>query len=259
MLRGKVCVITGGALGIGRCLTREFSKAGARVAFVDINNQAGKENEEYIKRNGGQVIFFHGDISEEKTLKEFADLVIKQYGKVDCLINNACVNRGGILDPCSYDDFNYVLRLGITAPYMLAQLFLPYFSEQACIVNISSSRAFMSQPNTESYTAAKGGIAALTHALAVSLAGKVRVNSIAPGWIDTGEYYAEDYMPQHSEADIMQHPSKRIGDPMDIACAVMFLCDERNSFINGENITIDGGMTKLMIYTGDYGWEYRPK
>lgn len=258
MFQNKVCVITGGALGIGRCLTREFSKAGAKVAFIDKNEKAGKENEEFIKKNGGEVIFVHGDIASEQVLTGFVETVIKEYGKVDFLINNACFSMGGIHTPCSYEDFNMVLRVGVSAPYLLAKLFLPYFNKGASIVNISSSRAFMSQANTESYTVAKGGITALTHALAVSLSGKVRVNSIAPGWIDTGKYYEDSYLPKYTEADIKQHPSDRIGEPLDIARAVFFLCDERNSFINGENITIDGGMSKQMIYSGDNGWEYNP-
>lgn len=258
MFQNKVCVITGGALGIGRCLTREFSKAGAKVAFIDKNEKAGKENEEFIKKNGGEVIFVHGDIASEQVLTGFVETVIKEYGKIDFLINNACFSMGGIHTPCSYEDFNMVLRVGVSAPYLLTQLFLPYFNKGASIVNISSSRAFMSQANTESYTVAKGGITALTHALAVSLSGKVRVNSIAPGWIDTGKYYEDSYLPKYTEADIKQHPSDRIGEPLDIARAVFFLCDERNSFINGENITIDGGMSKQMIYSGDNGWEYNP-
>ncbi len=257
MFQDKVCVVTGGALGIGRCLVREFVKAGSKVAFIDINKEAGEENLAYIKEGGGQAIFFHGDIAEEQTLHSFADLVIGQYGKLDYLINNACISKGGLLTPCSYEDFNYVLRVGVSAPYMLTQLFLPYFSKGAAIINISSSRAYMSQANTESYTAAKGGIAALTHAMAVSLAGRVRVNSIAPGWIDTGKYHKKDYIPQYTAGDLAQHPSNRVGEPMDIARLVMFLCDERNSFVNGENIMVDGGMSKLMIYTGDNGWEYK--
>ncbi len=258
MFQDKVCVITGGALGIGRCLTREFSKAGAKIAFVDKNEQAGMENKEYIKKNGGQVVFYSGDISDELTLHQFAEMVIREYGNIDYLINNACFSMGGILKPCNYEDFNMVLRVGVTAPYMLTQLFLPYFNKGASIVNITSSRAFMSQANTESYTAAKGGITALTHALAVSLSGRVRVNSIAPGWIDTGKYYDESYIPQYTKSDIAQHPSNRVGDPMDIARVAMFLCNEQNSFINGENITVDGGMSKVMIYSGDDGWEYKP-
>ena len=124
------------------------------------------------------------------------------------------------------------------------------------MVNISSTRAWMSQGDTESYSAAKGGISALTHALAVSLAGKVRVNCVAPGWIDTGAYHDPSYLPQYTPADTSQHPSGRVGNPMDIVRAVLFLCDEENSFIDGETITVDGGMTKRMIYDGDEGWSY---
>lgn len=257
--KDKVCVVTGGALGIGRCLVTEFAKAGAKVAFVDMDSGAGEATLASLKDIGAQALFFHGDIAEENVLREFAQRVVSEFGGVDFLINNACLSKRGILSSCSCDDFNYVLKVGITAPYMLAQLFLPYFKCGASIVNISSSRAFMSQADTESYTAAKGGITALTHAIAVSLAGKVRVNSIAPGWIDTGAYHDNDYVPEYSVGDTAQHPSGRVGEPMDIARAVFFLCDERNSFINGENITVDGGMTKLMIYHGDNGWTYSPQ
>ncbi|NMB97261.1 MAG: SDR family oxidoreductase [Clostridiaceae bacterium] len=251
---GKVCVITGGAKGIGRCLTREFAKRGAKIAFIDMDKKAGEENRAFIESQGGEAFFFPGDIAEESVLTSFAEAVIKKYKKVDYLINNACLSKKGILSKCSYDDFNYVLKVGITAPYMLSRLFLPYFNKGASIVNISSTRAYMSQPDTESYSAAKGGISTLTHALAISLAHKVRVNSVSPGWIDTGAYYDENYAPQYSEEDEKQHPSGRVGEPMDIARIVMFLCNEENSFINGQNITVDGGMTKLMIYHGDHGW-----
>ena len=152
------------------------------------------------------------------------------------------------IDSCSYEEFNYALKVGVTAPFYLAKLFLPYFAEGASIINMSSSRDRMSQPFTESYTAAKGGIAALTHALAVCLAGKVRVNSISPGWIDT------DYE-EYDGADAAQHPVGRVGNPMDIANMVLFLCSDKAGFITGENICIDGGMTKQMIYHNDCGWK----
>lgn len=138
---------------------------------------------------------------------------------------------------------------------MLSKLFKDHFCGVGSIVNISSTRAFQSQPNTESYSAAKGGITALTHAMAVSLSGVAHVNAIAPGWIDTGKYHDENYQPAYSEGDEKQHPSGRVGDPMDIVRAVEFLCDNRNSFINGQCITIDGGMSKLMVYHGDCGWK----
>jgi NAD(P)-dependent dehydrogenase (short-subunit alcohol dehydrogenase family) len=252
----KVCVVTGGALGIGRCLTQEFARLGAKVAFVDLDATAGQENLELIRQAGGEALFFAGDIAEERVLREFADHVAANYGRVDYLINNACLSRGGILSQCSYEDFNYVLRVGVSAPYFLSLLLLPYFNPGGSIVNIASTRAFQSQPDTESYTAAKGGISALTHALAASLAGKVRVNAISPGWIDTGEYHDPSYTPSHAPADLLQHTSKRIGHPLDIVRAVLFLCSEENSFINGQNIVIDGGMTRLMIYHGDHGWAY---
>lgn len=255
--KNKVAVVTGGALGIGRCLTQEFARNGARVAFIDVNREAGEENLGRIKELGGDAVFFHGDISEEKVLKEFAQFVAECCGKVDFLVNNACISRKGILEPCSFDDFNHVLKVGVTAPYYLTWLLLPHFTGTASVVNIASTRAFMSQPNTESYTAAKGGIIALTHAMAVSLSGRVRVNSVSPGWIDTGKYYDANYVPDYTKADMVQHPSGRVGNPMDIVRAVFYLCDPENSFVNGENITVDGGMTKLMIYSGDEGWSLK--
>ena len=152
----------------------------------------------------------------------------------------------------SYEDFEYAMRVGVTAPFYLSKLLMPHFAEGASIVNISSSRDRMSQPETESYTAAKGGIAALTHAMAVSLAGKARVNSISPGWIDTNYTVYEG-------ADATQHPAGRVGDPRDIANMVLYLCSDMAGFITGENICIDGGMTKQMIYHGDCGWSLREK
>ena len=231
---GKVAVITGGANGIGKCIAEEFRKKGACVFVID-------------KAEGDHFV---GDISDRETLEQFANGVIAQHGHIDYLINNALPLMKGIRD-CSYDEFQYALAVGVTAPFYLAKLFAPYFREGGSIINISSSRDRMSQPQTESYTAAKGGIAALTHALAVSLAGKVRVNSISPGWINTTEI---DY----TGADAVQQPCRRVGTPADIANMVLFLCSERAGFITGENICIDGGMTKLMIYHGDHGWTFNP-
>jgi NAD(P)-dependent dehydrogenase (short-subunit alcohol dehydrogenase family) len=182
-------------------------------------------------------------------LRSFASRVISDYGAIDYLINNACLSRGG-LNTCSYDDFNYVLRVGVTAPFLLTRLFVEHFNTPASIVNISSTRQLMSQADTESYTAAKGGISALTHAMAITLAGKARVNSISPGWIDTTNT-------QFEGPDASQHPVGRVGKPSDIVHAVMFLCDPKSSFITGQNITVDGGMTKLMVYHNDLGWSYK--
>ena len=228
--RNKIAVVTGGAQGIGRCIAEEFRKAGATVCVID-------------KQKGDHFI---GDIADKQVLEEFVKEVIEKHGHVDYLINNALPLMKGI-ETCSYEEFQYALSVGVTAPFYLAKLFSPYFAEGASIVNISSSRDRMSQPQSESYTAAKGGIAALTHALAVSLASKVRVNSISPGWIDTAYTVYEG-------PDAIQQPAGRVGNPMDIANMVLYLCSDKAGFITGENICIDGGMTRLMIYHGDHGW-----
>ena len=165
---------------------------------------------------------------------------------MDYLINNALPLMKGMSE-CTYEEFNYALRVGVTAPFYLAKLFAPHFAPGAAIVNISSSRDRMSQPQTESYTAAKGGISALTHALAVSFAGKVRVNSVSPGWIDTSYAIYEG-------PDAAQHPAGRVGNPLDIAHMVLYLCSAKAGFITGEDICIDGGMTRQMIYHNDFGW-----
>ena len=232
MFTGKTAVITGGAGGIGKCIAEEFQKNGAEVIVID-------------KVQGEHFV---GDIADKSILERFAEHVIERYGNIDYLINNALPLMRGI-DECSYEEFQYALSVGVTAPFYLTKLFLPHFNSGGCIINISSSRDRMSQPQTESYTAAKGGIAALTHALAVSLAGKVRVNSISPGWIDTA-YRVYD------GPDAIQQPAGRVGNPLDIANMVLFLCSDKAGFITGENICIDGGMTKQMIYHGDYGWKY---
>ena len=229
--KDKVAVITGGAQGIGRCIAEQFQKAGAQVCVID--KQKGEH--------------FVGDIAGKSVLECFAQEVIEKYGHVDYLVNNALPLMKGI-DECSYEEFEYAMSVGVTAPFYLAKLFAPHFAEGAAIVNISSSRDRMSQPQTESYTAAKGGIAALTHALAVSLAGKVRVNSISPGWIDTSYRVYEG-------PDAIQQPAGRVGNPLDIANMVLFLCSDKAGFITGENICIDGGMTRQMIYHGDNGWK----
>jgi NAD(P)-dependent dehydrogenase (short-subunit alcohol dehydrogenase family) len=234
--QNKHAVITGGSNGIGRCITEAFLREGAAVTVVDIDRQ---------KHEG--VRFFHGDIADKSVLETFVNSL---ESPVDYLINNACIGRGGLLTPCSYEDFEYVQRVGVTAPYYLTSLLLQkdLFTENATIVNISSTRANQSQPDTEAYSAAKGAINTLTHAMAVSLVGKVRVNAISPAWIETSTNA------KHSEQDNRQHPSGRVGTPADIAELVLYLCSDKAEFINVENITVDGGMSKLMIYHDDYGW-----
>ena len=228
--KDKVVVVTGGARGIGKCICDSFKTAGANVCVIDI-----LPND-----------YFTGDIADKSTLEKFAEKVISDYGHVDYLINNAIPKTCGITDG-TYEDFEYAQRVGVIAPFYLAKLFVPHLGDGASIINISSSRDRMSQPETESYTAAKGGIAALTHALAVSLSGRARVNSISPGWIDTTNTV-------YDGSDALQQPVGRVGNPYDIANMVMYLCSDMAGFITGENICIDGGMTKQMIYHGDFGW-----
>lgn len=228
----KVAVVTGGASGIGKAICDEFKAQNITVCTIDV-----LPND-----------YFVGDIADEKILTQFAQKVIDEHKKIDYLINNACLMKGG-LATASYEDFLYVLKVGAVAPFMLTKLFMNHLQDNASIVNISSSRHLMSQADTESYTAAKGAISSLTHAMAVTLRGKARVNSISPGWIDTTNS-------EFSSADKLQHLVNRVGVPKDIVNAVMFLCSEKSSFITGQDIVVDGGMTKQMIYHDDYDWYY---
>ena len=231
MFKDKVAIVTGGANGIGRCIAEEFRKQGAVVYVID-------------KQDGDHFV---GDVSKKEVLEAFVAEVLSRHIKIDIIINNALPLMKGI-DECCYEEFQYALSVGVTPPFYLVKLLKNHLAEGASIINISSSRDRMSQPQTESYTAAKGGIAALTHALAVSLEGQARVNSISPGWIDTAYTVYEG-------PDATQQPAGRVGNPMDIANMVLFLCSDKAGFITGENICIDGGMTRQMIYHGDFGWK----
>ena len=226
----KVVVVTGGAQGIGKCCVECYRREGAVVHVIDIQ----------------QGPWFVGDLADKTVLERFAAEVVAKSGQVDVLVNNAKPLFKGI-DECTYEEFAYAQSVGVVAPFYLAKLFQDRFANGASIINISSSRDRMSQPQSESYTAAKGGIAALTHALAASLAGRVRVNSISPGWIDTSGR-------KYEGPDAVQHFAGRVGTPMDIANMVLYLASNRAGFITGENIYIDGGMTRQMIYHNDFGW-----
>ena len=229
--KDKVVIVTGGARGIGKCIAEEFRAQGAHVYVID-------------KAEGDHFV---GDIARQEVIEAFVQHILSRHDEVHCIVNNALPIMRGI-DECSYEEFQYALSVGVTAPFYLVKLLKEHLAMGASVVNISSSRDRMSQPQTESYTAAKGGIAALTHALAVSLAGRARVNSISPGWIDTtGTVY--------EGPDATQQPAGRVGNPMDIANMVLFLCSDKAGFITGENICIDGGMTRQMIYHGDHGWK----
>lgn len=232
--KDKIVVITGGAHGIGASTAEKFRCEGAIVEIID--------------REPGD--WFVGDVADREVLEKFAKGVIERYGRVDVLVNNALPLMKGI-EECSWDDFLYAQKVGVAAPFYLTKLFMDNFAQGASVINISSTRDRMSQSQTESYSAAKGGVAALTHALAVSLSGRVRVNSISPGWIDTTQS-------EFSVPDNLQQPVGRVGRPEDIASLILFLSSEEAGFITGENIAVDGGMTRLMIYHDDKGWKYNP-
>lgn len=242
LFKNKVIIITGGANGIGEAMVEYFIKEGANVATIDKEEIQCKEN----------MLAVQGDISKQEELDQFIDQVIKTYKRIDILINNACYSNKGLLSNCSYEDFNEILYVGVSAPYYLTKLAMPHFQKNACIINIASTRSMQSQADWESYSAAKGAIVSLTHAMSVSLRGKVRVNCVSPGWIDTIGYEA-------SEEDKNQHTVERVGKTNDIVQIISFLCREESSFINGQNITVDGGMGVQMIYHNDEGWKYTSK
>ncbi|MDR2834461.1 MAG: SDR family oxidoreductase [Streptococcaceae bacterium] len=237
--KNKCIIVTGGANGIGKKIVERFLEEEAIVYVIDqvetLDNKA--------------VHFFSGDLAQKETLENFVKSLDKP---IDVLVNNAALSKKGLLSDCSYEDFEYVQKVNVIAPYYLTSLLKKnnLLAPNASIINMTSTRAFQSQADTESYSASKGGIAALTHSLAISLSGIARVNSIAPGWIDVSDN------PIHSNQDKLQHPVGRVGSPDDIAQMVLFLASEKSSFITGENVTIDGGMSKLMIYNEDNNWHY---
>ena len=252
----KTFLITGGANGIGRAIAEAVIGQGDRALVIDTDEVSGNMLTE--RHTSDQYRFYKGDISEKSVLEDFVKWTINEVGEIHALVNNACFSLGGLKD-CDYEGFEKVLRVGLVAPFFLTKLLLPHFTPGASVVNIASTRAFQSQPETESYSAAKGGIVALTHAMSVTLAGRVRVNAISPGWIDTGAFQHETgYAPVYAESDLKQHPAGRVGRPEDIAQMVLYLCSDAAGFIDGENIVIDGGMTRQMIYHNDYGWKLEP-
>lgn len=235
--KNKIVIVTGGASGIGKATAEMFNINGAKVVIIDKNDC--ETVCDYL---------YKGDLTEKEVIEDFASKVIEKYGKVDVIINNAGLSKGGLLS-CDYENFLYVQKLSLAAPFLLVKLLMDNLNENASIINISSTRAFQSQEDWESYAAAKGGIVALTHSMAVTLKGRARVNCISPGWIDT-------LNSEFCKCDIIQHPANRVGEPNDIANMILFLCSEKAKFITGENINIDGGMSKLMVYHNDYGWSY---
>lgn len=250
----KTYIITGAASGIGRCIATELYRLGANIIIFDKNKE---KKEELTRKFTENTRFLYTVVNLEN--KDEIDLAVKEAQNfkknIHGVIHNAADSKGGI-ESASYEDFLTVQKVNVVAPFYLTKLLLPILAKKASIIHIASTRAFMSQGDTESYTASKGALISLTHSLSVSLAGKARVNSISPGWIDTTYCKGTDTSSDLTKEDHDQHPSKRVGNPFDISRAVIFLLDEDNDFLNGENIVIDGGMSKQMIYHNDYGWKF---
>ncbi len=242
---GKVALVTGGAGGIGREIVQQYALAGAAVAIVDIDEKAGNQLETELRANVHDALFIRTDISRPEDCETAVAQAVSRFGKIDALVNCAGLGRGAHPRELAVDDWDYVLNVNLRAAFLFARLCSAHMKAAGggAIVNIASTRAIMSEPNTEAYAASKGGLLALTHALAASLAPDgIRVNCVSPGWICTEGYEAL------TEADHTQHFSGRVGTPLDIARACLFLTMDGNEFINGQNIVIDGGMTKKMIY-----------
>ena len=240
----KRVFITGGAEGIGKAIVEAFCLSGDQVAFCDINETAGQET---AKATGS--IFHKVDVSDKDALESCIQRILSEWNDIDIIVNNVGISQFSSITETSVEDFDKILSINLRPVFITSRLLAIHRKEQSSpnpygrIINICSTGYLMSEPGSEGYAASKGGIYSLTHALALSLSEwNITVNSIAPGWIQTHDY--DQLQPE----DHSQHPSRRVGKPEDIARMCLFLCEENNDFINGENITIDGGMTKKMIY-----------
>ncbi len=247
--KDRVAIVTGGAQGIGLAISQVFLNAGASVAIGDIDDQAGSWAMEKLGQPG-RTLCVSTDVSQEPAVVALMERTINRFGRIDYLINNAGFSRNKPLAQLTLADWNAVIGTNLTGTMLCAKYAAPHLkTAKGAIVNIASTRALMSEPNTEAYSASKGGILALTHALAMSLGPETRVNCISPGWIVTQGFHREEKPPQPlSKQDHAQHPCGRAGVPQDIAAMALYLCSDAAGFITGQNFIIDGGMTKKMIY-----------
>lgn len=249
-LKEKVAIVTGGAQGIGKATAKTLLEKGCSVVILDIDGEAGEETAEDFA-NLGQIEFLPADISREKDVVAAVEATAARHARVDILVNNAGISANRPLEKLLLEEWNRVIGVNLTGAFLCSRHASPFLRERrGCIVNIASTRAFMSEPGTEAYSASKGGIVALTHALAVSLGPEVRVNCISPGWIDARAWKKKSLRDcsDLSPADHEQHPAGRVGKPEDIGHLVAFLVSGEASFITGANFTVDGGMTRKMIY-----------
>jgi NAD(P)-dependent dehydrogenase (short-subunit alcohol dehydrogenase family) len=247
-------VVTGGAMGIGACIAHTFIELGVSVVFSDIDKEAGRKREQLLNEHAAgaaQAKFIHADLSETKQVEKFCQATLDEYPNINLLVNNAGVMKKTPISKRPIQEWDNIIALNLSATYLCSQLLAPsLIGTKGNIINIASTRALMSEADTEPYSASKGGIVALTHSLAISL-GKfgIRVNAISPGWIETSSWQVPPHKAKLSEEDHEQHPAGRVGRPEDIAQACLFLgSDVAAGFITGHNLVVDGGMTKKMIY-----------
>ena len=246
----KIAVVTGGAQGIGKKTTEDLIGAGYFVVAADCDAEAGSELRQDARFNS-HCVFIEADISREADVEKIFAKVRELGDSLSLLVNNAGIGRGGKPDELPLDAWHRVIGVNLTGTFLCSRAAIPALRKaKGCIVNISSTRALMSEANTEAYSASKGGIVALTHSLAVSLGPDIRVNCISPGWIETCEYKksSKRRSPNHSTQDKAQHPAGRVGTPADISSMVLYLASSAAGFITGQNFVIDGGMTRKMIY-----------
>ncbi|MCW8195983.1 SDR family oxidoreductase [Proteobacteria bacterium 005FR1] len=248
----RVAIVTGGAQGIGLGITRELLAAGWRVAAWDIDDEAlAALNGEM--QGPRDLLTTKVDVAQEEDICRGVEEAVQHFGRIDGVVNNAGITKpySGPVQQLALSDWQKWIDVDLTGPLLVAKHSADHLTAtQGAIVNIASTRALMSEPNSEAYAAAKGGLVALTHALAISLSGKVRVNCISPGWIAVEDFKkpAKREEPQLSETDHKQHPAGRVGHPADVASLCHFLLSDKAGFITGENIVVDGGMTRKMIY-----------
>lgn len=241
----KIVIVTGGANGIGRAIVKQFAESNAKVVIADVDRGAGERLASEITAGGGKALFVETDVADPESVRSLFDEIEKKWGTVHCLINNAGISEFKPFSELTVEEWDRALNTNLRAAFLCSQYASTYMKKAGggSIINIASTRALMSEPGSEAYAASKGGLLALTHAMAASLAEcKITVNAISPGWIHTGDYN------KLREKDHKQHFSQRVGKPDDIARACLFLCSPENNFITGENLVIDGGMIRKMIY-----------
>ncbi len=242
----KTAIVTGAANGIGKGIALHYAMKGANVVVADIDEEAGKEIVSLIKEQGRNAFYVKTDVRCEDDIIRLMEITFQTYGQIDILINNA--GKGLFKSPydLSLEEWDDLLNTNLRSVFLCSREAAKYMRQNrdgGSIVNIASTRAIMSEPHSEAYAASKGGIVALTHALAASLSkDKIRVNCISPGWIETGDYS------QLRPIDHEQHLARRVGKPEDIARACLYLTDKENNFVTGINLIVDGGMTRKMIY-----------